>query len=36
MDEEEQGLMSKEEESQLEVQEYRDDLPIYSENQEKQ
>jgi hypothetical protein len=35
-DEEEQGLMSKEEESQLEVQEYSDDLPIYSENQEKQ
>ncbi|EPS37773.1 hypothetical protein H072_8482 [Dactylellina haptotyla CBS 200.50] len=35
-DEEEQGLMGKDEESQLEAQEYRDDLPIYSENTEKQ
>ncbi|KAK6528185.1 hypothetical protein TWF281_009434 [Arthrobotrys megalospora] len=34
-DEEEQGLMTKEEESQLETEEYRDDLPIYSENQQK-
>ncbi|KAK6542629.1 hypothetical protein TWF694_006572 [Orbilia ellipsospora] len=35
-DEEERGLMSKDEESQLEAQEYRDDLPLYSENTEKQ
>ncbi|KAK6504937.1 hypothetical protein TWF481_006872 [Arthrobotrys musiformis] len=32
-DEEEQGLMTKEEEAQLGAEEYKDDLPIYSENQ---
>ncbi|KAK6345387.1 hypothetical protein TWF718_007303 [Orbilia javanica] len=35
VDEEEQGLMTKEEEAQLSTEEYRDDLPIYSENQQK-
>ncbi|KAK6360446.1 hypothetical protein TWF730_006589 [Orbilia blumenaviensis] len=34
-DDEEQGLMSKEEEARLETEEYRDDLPVYTENQQK-
>ncbi|KAF3139859.1 hypothetical protein TWF703_003437 [Orbilia oligospora] len=35
VDDEEEGLMTKEEEAQLNVEEYKDDLPIYSENQQK-